>query len=151
MEFIRIFSLNENPKLQGHTIYDDLYRDINIEIPAEAATDPYRFISKNIMDQNKGRANTYAYDYDLVSVKEHHMRYYKLLEYYENGTVQLFNLKTDIEEQYDLSYSEPEKANDLRNRLHKWRQEVNAQMMLPNPDFVANVGEKVLEEEGKFK
>jgi arylsulfatase A-like enzyme len=61
---------------------------------------------------------------------------YKLLEYYENNTVQLFNLKTDIGEQHDLSGSEPEKVNELRSMLHKWREDVNAQMMPPNPEYL---------------
>jgi arylsulfatase A-like enzyme len=61
---------------------------------------------------------------------------YKLIEYYENNTVQLFNLKTDIGEQHDLSSSEPEKARELRDMLHKWRADLNAQMMSPNPDYM---------------
>jgi arylsulfatase A-like enzyme len=60
---------------------------------------------------------------------------YKLLEYYENNSVQLFNLKTDIGEQNDLSDSEPEKVLELRGMLHKWREDINAQMLLPNPDY----------------
>ncbi|MGI9543906.1 MAG: sulfatase/phosphatase domain-containing protein, partial [Cyclobacteriaceae bacterium] len=60
---------------------------------------------------------------------------YKLLEYYENNSVQLFNLKADIGEQHDLAESEPEKAEELRNKLHNWRKEVYAQMMEPNPDY----------------
>ncbi len=69
---------NENPKLKGHPFYDELYRDIDIEIPDETATDPYRFIPKRILDQSKGRAtSTYKYDYHPVSCKEHHIRYYQ--------------------------------------------------------------------------
>ncbi|NQU51866.1 MAG: sulfatase-like hydrolase/transferase [Bacteroidetes bacterium] len=69
---------NENPELKGHPIYDNLYRDLDIQIPAETATDPYRFIPKKILDQNKGRANkTYKYDYHPISCKEHHIRYYQ--------------------------------------------------------------------------
>jgi arylsulfatase A-like enzyme len=60
---------------------------------------------------------------------------YKLLEYYENNTVQLFNLNTDIGEQHDLSASEPEKVKVLRSMLHNWRRDVNAQMMQPNPEY----------------
>jgi len=69
---------------------------------------------------------------EVLSVAEN----YKLIEYYENNTVQLFDLKTDIGEHNDLSVSEPEKVNKLRNMLHKWREDVNAQMMPPNPDYV---------------
>jgi arylsulfatase A len=46
---------------------------------------------------------------------------YKLLEYFENNAVQLFNLKEDIAEQNDLSLSEPEKVKELRQMLHIWR------------------------------
>jgi len=64
---------------------------------------------------------------------------YKLLEYYENNTVQLFNLKTDIGEQYDLAASEPDKVKELRKMLHQWREDVNAQMMPPNPEYVPGI------------
>jgi arylsulfatase A-like enzyme len=60
---------------------------------------------------------------------------YKLLEYFETNTVQLFNLKDDIGEQHDLASSEPEKVNELRAMLHNWRKQVNAKMMEPNPDY----------------
>lgn len=69
---------NENPKLKGHPFYDMLYRDIEIEIPEETASDPYRFIPKSILDQSRGRASaTYKYNYHPVSNKEHHIRYYQ--------------------------------------------------------------------------
>ena len=60
---------------------------------------------------------------------------YKLLEYFENDTVQLFNLRDDVGEQSDLSGTEPEKAAQLRSMLHAWRKDVSARMMDPNPDF----------------
>ena len=64
---------------------------------------------------------------------------YKLLEYFENNTVQLFNLKTDIGEQHDLSGSEVEKVAELKSMLQQWREEINAQMMLPNPDYLPGI------------
>ena len=60
---------------------------------------------------------------------------YKLLEYFENGSVQLFNLKKDIGEQNDLAKIEVQKAQELTAKLHQWRKEVDAQMMPPNPDY----------------
>ena len=60
---------------------------------------------------------------------------YKLLEYYENGTVQLFNLREDLGEQNDLSRSQPKRAAELRAKLHAWRDDVSARMMSPNPDY----------------
>lgn len=60
---------------------------------------------------------------------------YKLLEYYVNGTFQLFNLKDDIGEQHDLSAQEPEKATHLLQLLHTWREHVGAKMMEPNQAY----------------
>ena len=60
---------------------------------------------------------------------------YKLLEYYENNTIQLFNLAEDIGEQNDLSTVEPERANKLRLLLTNWRRNVNAKMMFPNSEY----------------
>jgi arylsulfatase A len=60
---------------------------------------------------------------------------YKLLEYFENNTVQLFNLKKDLGEQNDISTSNPKKVHELRTKLHQWRERINAQMMEPNPNY----------------
>jgi arylsulfatase A-like enzyme len=60
---------------------------------------------------------------------------YKLLEYYENGTVQLFDLHKDPEERRDLSRQKPGKAKKLRKMLATWRVKTGARMMEPNPDY----------------
>ncbi len=60
---------------------------------------------------------------------------YKLLEYFENGTVQLFNLRQDIGEQNDLARQEPDITRRLLEQLRVWRREVGANMMPENPDF----------------
>ena len=60
---------------------------------------------------------------------------YKLLDYFENGTVQLFNLRNDIGEQHDLSKIDIEKTMELKARLDKWRIDVGAQMMKTNPNY----------------
>jgi arylsulfatase A len=60
---------------------------------------------------------------------------YKLLEYFENETVQLFNLRTDPGEQHDLADVETERAEALRSMLNAWRKSVNAQIMEPNPAY----------------
>jgi len=60
---------------------------------------------------------------------------YKLIEYYENNTVQLFNIKNDPGEQNDLAKAEPEKVKQLRDLLHNWRKEVGAKMPVLNPKY----------------
>ncbi|RPG51886.1 MAG: hypothetical protein CBB61_000585 [Gammaproteobacteria bacterium TMED1] len=53
---------------------------------------------------------------------------YKLLEYFENGSTQLFNLVDDPGEQIDLVEREPKKAKSLLAELHAWRKRVGAAM-----------------------
>lgn len=60
---------------------------------------------------------------------------WKLIEFYETMGVELYNLKDDLGETRDLAKEKPAKAAELHERLHQWRQSVNAQMPTPNPDF----------------
>ncbi|MBT6153343.1 MAG: sulfatase [Planctomycetaceae bacterium] len=54
---------------------------------------------------------------------------FKLLEYFENDSIQLFNLKKDPGEQHDIARSQPKTAAALLAKLHAWRKTVNARMM----------------------
>ena len=63
---------------------------------------------------------------------------FKLLEYFENDTVQLFNLREDISERNDLSLTEPVIREELRRLLHSWREDVNAQMPKLNLNYDPN-------------
>lgn len=56
---------------------------------------------------------------------------YKLLEYYENGSLQLFDLQTDPGEQNDLAEAQPGLAKRLRAQLQRWREQVDAKMPYP--------------------
>lgn len=70
---------NENPKLKNHPVYDTLYRGIQINIPEETASNPYKYIPKFLLDQDEGRNRTYGYDYNVNTEKEHHIRYYQTI------------------------------------------------------------------------
>lgn len=63
---------------------------------------------------------------------------FKLIEYLEDGKMELYNLKEDISETNDLSTTLPEKIRELHEQLKNWRIEVNAQMPVLNPDYVWN-------------
>lgn len=65
---------------------------------------------------------------------------YKLLEYFEKGTVQLFDLEADPYEQNDLGRSMPGKVKKLKKMLHTWRKKVNAANMPPNPGYIPGSG-----------
>jgi len=60
---------------------------------------------------------------------------FKLIESYEDGRVELYNLRADIGEQHDLAAEMPDKADELRQTLHQWRREVGAVMPEPNPNW----------------
>jgi arylsulfatase A-like enzyme len=67
---------------------------------------------------------------------------YKLIEHFENYTVQLFDIKTDPGEQHDLSRSMPEKVKQLTEMLHAWRKEIHANMPSPNPEYDPKLGDQ---------
>jgi arylsulfatase A-like enzyme len=58
---------------------------------------------------------------------------YKLIEFYDDHHVELYNLATDVGENTDLAGRMPDKARALRRMLHDWRRSVNAAMPKPNP------------------
>ncbi|OHE81669.1 MAG: hypothetical protein A2107_03440 [Verrucomicrobia bacterium GWF2_62_7] len=62
-------------------------------------------------------------------------RDWKLLEYFEDNHVELYNLRNDPGEQCDLAAQTPDKAAGLRQRLHAWRDFVGAALPKPNPNF----------------
>lgn len=53
---------------------------------------------------------------------------YKLIEFYEDGRKELYNLAKDIGEDQDLSEEMPKKTQELYHTLDKWRQQVDANM-----------------------
>ena len=51
---------------------------------------------------------------------------WKLIEYFEDGAVELYNLRADIGEQDDLSNSNSKKRDELYAKLKQWQEETNA-------------------------
>ncbi|MBD3242702.1 MAG: sulfatase-like hydrolase/transferase [Chitinivibrionales bacterium] len=60
---------------------------------------------------------------------------YKLIEFFEDGALELYNLRTDIAEEHNLAEQEPERADSMRERLRLWRQRVGALMPRPNANW----------------
>lgn len=59
---------------------------------------------------------------------------FKLIEFYDDNTMELYNLREDVGERENLAERMPEKAAALRKLLDDWRKSVNAPMMMPNPN-----------------
>ena len=60
---------------------------------------------------------------------------FKLIEYYETGEIELYNLQDDIGESHNLTSELPERAEEMRQLLHDWREKNQAQMPTPNPEY----------------
>lgn len=57
---------------------------------------------------------------------------WKLMEYLEDGRLELYNLSNDIGETKNLANEMPDKARELHDRLIAWRSEVDAPMPTKN-------------------
>jgi arylsulfatase A-like enzyme len=60
---------------------------------------------------------------------------WKLIEFYEDMRVELYNLRDDVGETRDLAQDKPAKAAEMRELLRTWRKSVAAQMPAPNPRY----------------
>lgn len=60
---------------------------------------------------------------------------YKLIEWLEDGRLELYDLREDIGEQNNLADKKPDKARTMHQMLKDWRKSVGAQMPTPNPDY----------------
>jgi arylsulfatase A len=60
---------------------------------------------------------------------------WRLVEFFEDMRIELYNLAKDPAEASDLAKQNPAKANALRKQLHTWRTSVQAQLPSANPDY----------------
>lgn len=56
---------------------------------------------------------------------------WKLIEFFEDSHVELYNLKQDVGEKSDLAAGMPAKAAELRGKMAAWRKALNAPMPTP--------------------
>jgi arylsulfatase A-like enzyme len=61
---------------------------------------------------------------------------YKLHEYFEDGRLELYDLRRDVGEQTNLAAARPEKTRELLDVLERWRSEVGAPVPTErNPEY----------------
>ena len=60
---------------------------------------------------------------------------WKLIEWYEEGELELYNLRQDISEKYNLVELHPERTQRMRAMLQQWRERTGAIMPPPNPNY----------------
>jgi len=90
----------------------------------------YQGFDINVAGDGHGATKNYFYPY---------YNRWRMTEGYpwlENGSVELYDLKSDSLEQHDLADANPGKVQELKRMLSDWRQHVNAQMPEANPDYI---------------
>ena len=60
---------------------------------------------------------------------------WKLIEWYEDGTLELYNLAEDIGEKNNLAARNSDQVKTLHEKLVAWRKQTGAVMPTPNPNF----------------
>ena len=60
---------------------------------------------------------------------------WKLIEFFEDGRLELYNLAEDIGEENNRAGDEPERVREMHARLIEWRESVEAKIPQPNPDW----------------
>lgn len=60
---------------------------------------------------------------------------WKLLHFFEDDRVELYDVVTDIGETTDLATKEPQRVATMRTRLDQWRSTIGAQLPTPNPAY----------------
>ena len=63
---------------------------------------------------------------------------WKLIEFFEDHRLELYNLQDDIGERHNLAAEQPQKAAELNRRLQAWRSSVGADAT-PNPNRKAEI------------
>jgi arylsulfatase A-like enzyme len=59
----------------------------------------------------------------------------KLIEYFEDGKLELYELSNDPTESQDLAQEQPKVAKRLHKKLTRWRKRIGAQIPYPNPNY----------------
>jgi arylsulfatase A-like enzyme len=61
---------------------------------------------------------------------------FKLIEFFEDGRLELYNLANDPGEAHDLADEMPEKVQELHRLMQDWRQDLGAPVPTePNPEY----------------
>jgi arylsulfatase A-like enzyme len=65
---------------------------------------------------------------------------YKLLEFFEDSRLELYNLREDVGQKRDLAKEKPDLVRDLQQKMLTWRKEINAPMPARKPEGAKPAG-----------
>jgi len=138
------------------SIHVDVYPTL-LEIAGAAAPENYVLDGESMLPVFEGRAENLKRDaiyqhfpgylgagegtWRTTPVGLIQMGNWKLMEFFEDGRLELYNLKEDIGETHNLAKDEPERVKTMRGKMLAWRESVKAQMPTPHtPETVAGDG-----------
>nr|MDO8088720.1 sulfatase [Candidatus Sigynarchaeum springense] len=75
---------------------------------------------------------------------------WKLIEWLEDGKIELFNLDDDVGEQHDLAREQPAERDRLLGSLKAWQREVHARIPEPNTNYPAYLAKDFTSKEGEL-
>ncbi|HUS58326.1 MAG TPA: sulfatase, partial [Planctomycetota bacterium] len=61
---------------------------------------------------------------------------WKLIEFFEDGRLELYNLRQDPSEERNLATQHPERVCEMKRMLAQWRESVGGRIPQPNPSYV---------------
>lgn len=64
---------------------------------------------------------------------------YKLIEFFDNNEIEIYNIKHDISESHNLMNEEPKLAEKLLRQLNKWKIEVGAKLPTKNLEIKSEI------------
>ncbi len=106
-----------------------IFDGVNLEPLLKGGTNVSRPLFWHYPHYHPGGATPYG------AVRDDDLR---LIEFYETGRLELYDLKTDPRESKNLAMDQPDKAVALQKKLDAWRRSVGAQMPMPNPSYRPN-------------
>ena len=68
---------------------------------------------------------------------------WKLIQWFEDGSCELYNVAEDVSEKRNLASQMPDKVAELVAKLDLWRRNVGADMMLDNPNWDPTLKRKI--------
>ena len=74
---------------------------------------------------------------------------WKLVQFYENNHVELYNLRTDIEERRDLTKAFPDTTATMLNMLNQWKHNVHAKIPWINPYYNPYIIDQYIKQHGR--
>jgi len=127
-----------NP-ISGYDLFPTLLAAAGVTPPSSLVLDGENFLTKNGQTPLRTRPLYWHYPHygNQGGTPGGAIRdgKWKLIEWFEDGKVELYNLEEDISESQDLSAREPARTQAMLADLRKWREDSAAKMPAPNPDW----------------